>query len=192
VSAPSWRQHRDIRSPCSVSASTTTREHASPRSASRARSRSARALAANAASSTRTAGGSSFHRLDQLRRHRQRPRALERLTAREPVCVHAGEAEAGEHRGLGELGEGAEGAQAEPHEQVGQLVATLDVWGEHAHRPRRQERRTLPRRHDQHVGRPGGETGREVAIGDATRTASTPGARTASSTAPRQRVVAPK
>ena len=69
-SAPSCRQQRASRSPCSVSASITTRVHARPRSSSRSSSRSARPLAANAATSTRVRGRIELDLLDQIGRRR--------------------------------------------------------------------------------------------------------------------------
>ena len=133
-SAPSWRQQRANRSPCSVSASTTTRVHASPRSSSRASNRSARPLAANAATSTRRGGRVQLHLFDQIGRrgHQHGRPGVE--AARELVERTALHPEPGEQRVGGERGDVTERPQPEPDQQVGEIGVLED-----GNRPRREE-----------------------------------------------------
>ena len=153
VSAPSWRQHLVNRSPCSVSASTTTRLHDSPRSSSRLSIRSATALAAKAASSTCTAGGSSstVSTSSGGRAGATRPCTPSPHASR---CAWIpGTPKRAKHRRFRERGEGTERAQPEPHEQVGELGPARHVRGDHADRPWSEERgRTAGRAPRSRVG----------------------------------------
>ena len=153
------RQQRVSRSPCSVSASTSTRVHARPRSASRSSNRSASSFAANAAMSTRSAGGSSSVRSTRSgggATSTDGPGSMPRASSwiRRPST-----AEAGEHRVGRQRGDRAERRQAEPDEQAREIVVV-----EHRHRPRRDELGRSARGHDHRT--PGREPGDEHTVGD--------------------------
>ena len=176
VSAPSWRQHRVSRSPCSVSASTTTRVQLEAERVEVGEQPVGEHLG-------RERGLVDAHRrrieldgLGQLLGRDGGHRVVLHLAAGPPVRVGAGWSETAEHRRLGQRRERAEGAQPETGEQVDELTPTsvhrVERTRQHRHRPRREERRGLPRRDHQHVGpallRPArGEAGRERARGDA-------------------------
>ena len=85
MSAPSWRQARARCSPCSVSASTTTCVHASPRAASRGQQPVGQPLGRERRLVDTFRGRVQLADLDQIRRwHGERGRVLF-LAAREPV-----------------------------------------------------------------------------------------------------------
>ena len=81
------------------------------------------------------------------------------LPAGEPVRADAVGTEAGEHRGVRQLGERAERAEPQAAQHAGQRLVAQGP-----DRPRREERRRLARR-DDHAA-PGREPGRERAVGD--------------------------
>ena len=101
--------------------------------------------------------------LELGRRDPQRRRVLV-LPPGQPVGGEAGRAEPAQHRRSREPGEVTQGRKTQADQEAGEVVVV-----ENPHRPRRQERRGLPRRHHERrprLGPPGRQPRCEHPVGD--------------------------